>query len=60
MIRKEYNRPHIEKIELDFSISLQMQSTTTPPTNPDPRDPPQGSSQKSQPFASPFASPFDS
>lgn len=55
MTRKSYTRPHIEKILLDFSISLQMQSTL-PPTNPDPRSAPIGTDKKSDPFSSPFDS----
>lgn len=47
--RKKYIRPEINKIDLDYSISLVMM-TTTPP-NPPPRG---GSKRNDAPFKSPF------
>ncbi len=49
MEKKKYNRPVIEKIELDNSISLVMM--TTIPDNPIPRG---DGSKGSDPFSSPF------
>jgi hypothetical protein len=49
---KKYIRPEIEKIVLDNTISLQMQSEV-PPVIPDPR----GDGSKS-PGSDPFASPY--
>jgi hypothetical protein len=47
--KKKYTRPEINKISLDNTISLQMQSG---PTNPPPRT--GGSKGNDQPFQSPF------
>lgn len=49
MERKRYIKPDVIKIDLDYSITLQM---LTPPTDPDPRTDSNG--RKSEPFASPF------
>lgn len=48
--RKKYNKPEIQKIDLDFSISLVMM--TVAPGNPKPRG--IGDSKK-DPFESPFS-----
>jgi hypothetical protein len=56
-MKKAYIKPYIEKILLDYSISLQMQSGPQP-GNPTPRTAPSnpvGTDQKSQPFSSPFS-----
>ena len=47
--KKIYLRPEVIKLDLDYSITLQM---LTPPTDPDPRTNSNG--RKSEPFASPF------
>ena len=52
MKKRSYIKPEIEKIVLDNTISLQMQSEV-PPDIPDPR----GNGSKN-PGADPFASPF--
>ena len=52
MKKKSYIRPRIEKITLDYSISLQMQSEQ--PTNPELRG-----GGNDTPSSDPFASPFD-
>ena len=49
MDRKTYIKPEVIKIDLDYSITLQM---LTQPTDPDPRTNSDGN--KSEPFASPF------
>ena len=49
MARKRYIKPEVGKIDLDYSITLQMQ---TQPTDPPPRGDSGGN--KSEPFASPF------
>jgi hypothetical protein len=51
--KKLYFKPEIEKVVLDNTISLQMQSDT-PPTIPDPR----GAGSKS-PNSDPFPTPFE-
>lgn len=51
MVRKEYTRPVVSRIDLDYSISLQMQ-TGPQPTDPPPRSDSNGN--RSEPFASPF------
>lgn len=50
-LKSQYKRPVVIKVDLDYTISLVMM-TTTPP-NPPPR--PRGSGEKGD---SPFASPF--
>jgi hypothetical protein len=52
-MKKPYVKPYIEKILLDYSISLQMQSGPQP-GNPTPRTAPMGTDQKSAPFEGPF------
>jgi hypothetical protein len=55
--KKLYIKPEIERIVLDNTISLQMQSTTVPVV-PDPRQ--DGSKKNPDPFTSPFGDkPFD-
>jgi len=49
--RKKYIIPVVEKIDLDYSITLQMQ-TIPNPTDPPPRT--DSSGERSEPFASPF------
>lgn len=49
-MKKVYKKPQIVKIDLDFTISLLMESA---PTNPPPRGGSSGS-KESQPFQSPF------
>lgn len=53
MKKKQYIKPEIEMITLDYSISLQMQSA---PVNNDPgkRTGTDNKSPSSDPFASPF------
>jgi hypothetical protein len=46
---KRYIKPDVIKIDLDYSITLQM---LTQPTDPPPRTDSNGN--KSEPFASPF------
>jgi hypothetical protein len=47
--KKQYIKPEISKIVLDYTISLVMM--TTPPVDPPPRG---GSKGKETPFQSPF------
>ncbi len=49
--RKRYEKPAVERIELDNSISLVMM-TTAPPPPPRPRG---ADGSKSDPFESPFS-----
>lgn len=49
MLRKKYIKPVVERLELDNSISLQMQSG---PKDPPPRG--GGSKGSDSPFQSPF------
>jgi hypothetical protein len=49
--KKVYIKPEVLCIELDYSISLQMQSQ---PIDPPPRDPVVTGSKTNTPFASPF------
>lgn len=49
MNKKTYIIPEVRIIELDYTITLQMQ---TQPTDPPPRT--DGTGDKSEPFASPF------
>jgi hypothetical protein len=49
--KKVYIKPLVTRIELDYSISLQMQSQ---PIDPPPRDPQATGNKSSTPFASPF------
>jgi len=49
VIKKQYIKPEIVKIDLDYSISLIMM--TVMPPNPPPRG---GGSKGDDPFASPF------
>ena len=51
MKKKHYIKPGIEKIVLDNTISMQMQSDVAPTIQPARSD---GSKGKSDPFASPF------
>ena len=48
-MKRVYKKPEILKIDLDFSISLMMESA---PTNPPPRG--GGSKSNDTPFQSPF------
>jgi hypothetical protein len=49
--RKKYCKPTVERIKLDYSISLVMM-TTAPPPPPRPRG---SGGSKSDPFESPFS-----
>lgn len=49
IMKRKYIKPAIERVLLDNSISLQMQSS---PNNPDPRS--GGSKGSDDPFQSPF------
>jgi hypothetical protein len=49
VIKKQYIKPEIIKVDLDYSISLVMMTVT--PENPPPRG---DGSKGSDPFASPF------
>lgn len=54
--RLTYQRPSIERIEIDKHITLVMQ---TPPQDPTPRGGTKGTPSESDPFSSPFKdSPF--
>jgi hypothetical protein len=48
IIKKQYKKPEVTKVDLDASISLMMRSEVMPPM-------PRGSSRKgTEPFSSPF------
>ena len=57
MKKKAYISPEILKIELDSSISLQMQTTGNAPIYGDPGTK-RGGDNNSSPASSPLASPF--
>jgi hypothetical protein len=52
MKKKQYTKPEIKKSDLDYTISLQMQSQ---PDNPIRSDGSKSSPAQSDPFASPFS-----
>ncbi len=49
--KKKYIKPEINKIALDYSVSLRM---LTNPSDPPPRSGGKGASPKDNPFKSPF------
>jgi hypothetical protein len=51
MKKKQYTKPEIKKSDLDYTISLQMQSQ---PDNPIRSDGSKSSPDQSDPFTSPF------
>lgn len=50
-MKKAYKKPQISKVELDYTISLLMESA---PTNPGPRGGTNNGNKEAQPFQSPF------
>jgi hypothetical protein len=51
MKKKRYIKPIVDRVNIDYTITLQMGS---PPTNPTPRSGSSGSNTNDTPFQSPF------